>query len=329
MLTLYSKIQTRKYEVYGHNKGAFKYYETNRKYESSITPDETPLTLGKRINQSETELKIQKQNRVRALIRNRLEQENIVRERVEQKNIITNRLERENKLEQQNIIKQRQGQDYCSADREEKENITDKLEQKNLSTNRLDQENISTNRLEQGKISKNWQEQEKEVPRYSSQITEFLDKERDMDLLGSEQLDNEENDDILLTTSSSEQIISENEKKSLSKSTEFSPPVAEEKQKCETVLVSDAQKTGTELEEEFYSLLDKLVTDLNTHRHTGSVVTEEENMMEREDALVYIMEKENGVKNLEEEITTLYSECSQDASTQTDRIKRSRKCQIM
>ena len=88
----------------------------------------------------------------------------------------------------------------------------------------------------------------------------------------------------------------QNEKKSLSDETEFSPPEAEEKLEGGTVFVSDTQKPGTELEEEFYSLLDKLVTDLHTHRHTGSVVTGEENKMENTDGIFTVCRKRDRKK---------------------------------
>merc|ERR1719250_530828 len=86
--------------------------DANIRYESTIQ-DETLLKLGKRINQSETELKTQRQNRIRTLIRNRLEHESIARNRLELENIITNR------CEQENIITNRCKQENLTTNRSE------------------------------------------------------------------------------------------------------------------------------------------------------------------------------------------------------------------
>ena len=158
------------------------------------------------------------------------------------------------------------------------------------------------------------------------------EKKIDIDLSWSEDFNNEENGNIS-TTTFPEQIIPENEKKSESDFSGFVSPKLEEKQneivEVETVLVAGKDKTGTELEEEFFSLLDKLVTDLNTNRRTENIVVEGENIRENGDAGVSLIEKDKRLKSFEDEKTSLYSECSQDATTQTDRIRKSKKCQIM
>merc|ERR1719317_1507826 len=98
--------------------------DANIRYESTIE-DETLLKLGKRINQSETELKTQRQNRIRTLIRNRLEHESIARNSLERENIFPDRLEQENIL------------------------IRNRLEHESIARNRLERENIFPDRLEQ------------------------------------------------------------------------------------------------------------------------------------------------------------------------------------
>ena len=266
-----------------------------------------------------------------------MEQENLTTTRLERENIFTDRLEQENiitnRCEQGNSTTNRCEQENFTTKRSEQENLPTYIcEQENLTTNRFEQENQITDSFEKENKSTKRSKQEKEVPQYCSLSSMNSEKKRDIDLSWSEDFNNEENGNIS-TTTFPEQIIPENEKKRESDFSDFVSPKLEEKQneilEAETVLVAGKDKTGTELEEEFFSLLDKLVTDLNTNRHTENIVVEGENIREKGDAGVSLIEKDKRLKSFEDEKTSLYSECSQDASTQTERIRRSKKCQIM
>merc|ERR1712042_284163 len=97
--------------------------------------------------------------------------------------------------------------------------------------------------------------------------------------------------------------------------------------KEKNVVMTNTNKNESELEEEFYSLLDKLVTDPN--KDIGTIVNVNNTMSAEECVGEDIIEEEKRIRVSEDESTSLYSECSHNVSTQTERSEKKRKCQIM
>jgi len=80
-----------------------------------------------------------------------------------------------------------------------------------------------------------------------------------------------------------------------------------------------------QLEEEFYSLLDKLIIDLNPHneeRNADGISNKTLNANIYED-------NQKIQETQEDELASLNSDCSHDAFTQTEKIKKRKQCQIM
>jgi len=169
-------------------------------------------------------------------------------------------------------------------------------------------------------------EQEQNAAQYSSPGDKFVRNEQES-RLECEQSHNARSREIS-TSLSEDQTISQNEKKGFDDDEEEDgKPNCIPKEK--NVVMTNTNKNESELEEEFYSLLDKLVTDLNPNKDIGTIVNVNNTMSAEECVGEDIIEEEKRIRVSEDESTSLYSECSHNVSTQTERSEKKRKCQIM